>query len=335
MDVISHALIGAATALCAAKPHETRAAALAGAIAGVAPDADALIRSSADPLLYLEYHRHFSHSLLFVPIGAAVVTGMLWLLLRGYFKQIGLSRLYLFCVLGYALAGLLDACTSYGTHLLWPFNDARLAWNIIAVFDPLFTLLVALPLAWAIWRVRPLLAVVGLALGAGYLLLGALQHQHALTLLAAHADAKQIPAKRLLVKPTFANLILWRGMIQTPDEIHALALRPALFAAERVYSGHTARRARREDFSTLPAASRLRSDIARFAFFSDDLLTYTDGNATRLGDARYAMLPTSLYPMWSIEFDITQSQQPVRLITDRTMSNSDRERFVDMLLGLP
>lgn len=335
MDVVSHALIGGATALCAAKPHETRIAIVAGAVAGVAPDADALIRSSSDALLYLEYHRHFSHSLLFIPVGAALVAGVLWLLLHKRLAAPAFPRLYVFCFLGYALAGVLDACTSYGTHLLWPVSDARTAWNIIAVFDPLFTLLLVIPLAMAVWRLRPRLAVFGLALGASYLLVGAIQHQRALTLLTAHAEAQQLSSERLLVKPTFANLILWRGIVQTRDEIHVVAVRPALFEAARVYPGDTARRVRRDDFSLLPSTNRLRSDIQRFAFFSDDLLTYTDANAMRLGDARYAMSPTSLHPMWSIEFDIAQPEQRVQLLTDRTMSKADRARFMEMLFGRP
>jgi len=40
-----------------------------GALAGMAPDLDILIRSSSDPLLKLEFHRHFSHSLFFIPVG--------------------------------------------------------------------------------------------------------------------------------------------------------------------------------------------------------------------------------------------------------------------------
>jgi inner membrane protein len=335
MDVISHALAGAATALCAAKPHETRVAALAGAIAGIAPDADALIRSSDDALMYLEYHRHFTHSLLFVPIGAALVAGIVWLLLRRQFKDIGLSRLYLYCVLGFLLAGALDACTSYGTHLLWPFTEARTAWNVISVFDPLFTLLIAIPLVLAMrWR-RPQLAALSLAVGASYLLLGALQHQRALSLLTAHANDQNLTAERLLVKPTFANLILWRGMIQTGDEIYVAVVRPSLLSQARVYPGERAQRAVVTDFTQLAADTRLHRDIERFAFFSDDLLIYADASATNLGDARYAMLPTSLHPMWSIRFDVTQPERPVELITDRTMTPNDRARFMDMLFGRP
>ena len=37
-------------------------AGLAAAVAAMAPDLDALIQSSADPLLYLEYHRQFTHA---------------------------------------------------------------------------------------------------------------------------------------------------------------------------------------------------------------------------------------------------------------------------------
>ena len=41
-------------------------------VASVAPDLDVLIRSSVDPLLFLEFHRQFTHSLVFIPIGAAL-----------------------------------------------------------------------------------------------------------------------------------------------------------------------------------------------------------------------------------------------------------------------
>ena len=88
-------------------------------VAGLLPDADALIYSASDPLLQLEYHRHFSHALVFIPFGAALATLLLWPLLR---HHIPLGALYRYALLGYGTGGLLDACTSYGTHLLWPFS---------------------------------------------------------------------------------------------------------------------------------------------------------------------------------------------------------------------
>ena len=47
-----------------------RTPAIAGAAAGVLPDADALIQSGADALLVLDYPRHFTYALAFVPSGA-------------------------------------------------------------------------------------------------------------------------------------------------------------------------------------------------------------------------------------------------------------------------
>ena len=56
-----------------------RRAWLYGCVGGLAPDLDVFIRSSADPLVALEYHRHFTHSLLFIPIGGTLV-GLPWAL---------------------------------------------------------------------------------------------------------------------------------------------------------------------------------------------------------------------------------------------------------------
>ena len=45
-----------------------------GCIGGLAPDLDVLISSSEDPLLFLEYHRQFTHSLIFIPFGSLFVS---------------------------------------------------------------------------------------------------------------------------------------------------------------------------------------------------------------------------------------------------------------------
>src|SRR5687768_7761326 len=132
MDLLTHGLVGAALAQSGAPREEARVAAGIGFLAGMLADADALITSASDPLLVLEYHRHFTHSLTFIPVGAAIAAAVLWPFMR---SRLGFARLYVYALLGYALAGALDACTSYGTHLLWPFSDARQALSIIAVVD--------------------------------------------------------------------------------------------------------------------------------------------------------------------------------------------------------
>ncbi len=70
MDPISQGAAGAILPQTFASVEKTRVYVLLGALAGMAPDLDVLIRSPTDPLLFLEYHRQFTHALLFVPIGA-------------------------------------------------------------------------------------------------------------------------------------------------------------------------------------------------------------------------------------------------------------------------
>ena len=140
MDPISQGALGAvAGASCADRTTVRKAVAVGGA-AGMLADADIFISSASDPLLIIEYHRHFSHSLVFIPLGALLCAGVFWLLTAKRW-QLSFRQLYLFSLAGYSTSGLLDACTSYGTHLLWPFSDARTAWSIISIIDPIFTVM--------------------------------------------------------------------------------------------------------------------------------------------------------------------------------------------------
>ena len=80
-----------------------------------------------------------THSLIFIPIGSLICALVFYYLFARRW-QISFKLTYLFCLLGYATHGLLDACTSYGTQLLWPFSTERISWNTISIVDPLFTL---------------------------------------------------------------------------------------------------------------------------------------------------------------------------------------------------
>ena len=82
MDIVTQGLLGATLAQSAAESTRLRLATAVGFAAGLLPDADGLIRSGDDPLLFLEFHRHFSHSLVFIPAGALIAAAIFWLLLR-------------------------------------------------------------------------------------------------------------------------------------------------------------------------------------------------------------------------------------------------------------
>lgn len=331
MDLLTQGLLGGAVAQTGAPARETRAATAVGVLAGMLPDADTLIRSPDDPLLFLDFHRHFTHSFVFIPVVALVAALLAWPVLR---RRVEFSRIYLYAVLGAAFAALLDACTSYGTRLFWPLSDEAVALNIVSIVDPVITLALAVGIVLGLRRPRPGPARMALLIVAAYLGAGAWQHHRALESAQALALARGQPPERLLVKPTLANVLLWRSLYVHDGRIHADAVRVAPFGDTRVYPGEAA--------SLLDAgvqldaadpAAALGPAFPRFARFADGLVVRHPQRPEFLGDARYAMLPTSLRPLWGIVPAGKESPYPALFVTDRSMSPEERGLFVAMLLG--
>src|SRR5210317_2011631 len=216
MDPVSQAVLGASVPQAVSRKIHLAAATLFGALAGMAPDLDSLIRSDTDPLLYLEFHRQFSHSLFFIPIGALICTAVFYALFARRW-QISFKLTYLFCFLGYATHGLLDACTSYGTQLLWPFSNERFAWNTISIVDPLFTLpLLALVITGA-RKKKPLFSQIALCWVIFYLGLGVFQNYRVTEAGTQLARERGHTPIRLEAKPTIGNLLLWKVIYEMKD----------------------------------------------------------------------------------------------------------------------
>lgn len=289
--------MGAAFAQSGAEPQRIRDFTLAGALAACLPDLDIFIRSSTDPILYLEYHRQFTHSLLFIPIGAGLCALLLYPLTR---RRLSYRETFLACLLGYASHGLLDACTSYGTQLFWPFSDMRVAWNWIAVVDPLFTLPLLLLVAIGCFRRSRTFAVMGLCWGLVYLGIGALQHQRATELAQSLAAERGHEPARMLVKPGFANLLLWKSLYEADgrfyaDGIHA-GLAGAVCDGESIDALVIGR-----DLSWLNPDSRQARDLQRFRWYSQDWLALDPEDPFYVVDVRYASLPDRISPLWGLQ----------------------------------
>ncbi|SVD24497.1 uncharacterized protein METZ01_LOCUS377351, partial [marine metagenome] len=99
MDPLAQGIAGAALAgSCSREKDEARLAIGVGFLAGLAADLDVFIRSSSDPLLRLEFHRQFTHSLVFIPVGGLFVAAILWPFLR---HRVTFLRTWTFATLGY------------------------------------------------------------------------------------------------------------------------------------------------------------------------------------------------------------------------------------------
>ena len=106
MDPITQGVLGASVPQAIATKKHIVAATVFGALAGMSPDLDNLIRSGTDPLLRMEYHRQFTHSLVFIPVGA-LICALLFYFLFSRRWQINFKYTYIYCLLGYATHGLL------------------------------------------------------------------------------------------------------------------------------------------------------------------------------------------------------------------------------------
>jgi inner membrane protein len=330
LDLLTQGLLGGVLAQSVADKRESRSAALVGFGAALLADADVLIGASGDPLLNLEFHRHFTHSLIFIPVGALIATLLFWPMLR---KRVGFAKIYRYAFLGYATSGLLDACTSYGTHLLWPFSDERIAWSIIAIVDPVFSLVLLIALILGLKYRKSLPTRVGLVFAGAYLLLGLWQHGNALQAATELAERRGHEVQRIIVKPTMANLVLWRSIYQSGDFYHVDAIRTGP-GPERIYPGESVRKFVLErDRPWLEAGSVLARDIERFSKISNGYVVPDPGRASVLIDIRYSMLPIGITPMWGIDLNVESDSQHARFEVYRDRPDNARELFIAMLLG--
>jgi len=112
MDPLTQGAVGVTASQLVSTRKEKLMAAVMGFFSGMAADLDVLIKSSEDPLLFLEYHRHFTHALVFIPVGALICATVFYTLIPSFKRALSFSRVYLFCLLH-------DACGIGCLHHLW------------------------------------------------------------------------------------------------------------------------------------------------------------------------------------------------------------------------
>jgi inner membrane protein len=301
-----------------------------GCLAGMSPDLDVLIRSSTDPILFLEFHRQFTHALIFIPFGALICALAFHHWAK---KRLSFRMTYLVCLLGYSTHALLDACTTYGTQLFWPFTDTRVTWNTIAVVDPLATLpLLALVITSAV-KANPWYARVGLIWFLTYLGAGWIQHHRADVAAAALASSRGHDGAEVSVKPGFANLLVWKSVYEFEDRYYVDAVRAGLTLI--YYEGQSiATLDVNRDLPWLDLDSQQGIDLERFRWFSMGYLALDPERDNFVIDVRYSILPNEIKPLWGIGLDPEAAPGAhVTFESERDTSPQRLSLFWDMLKG--
>ena len=329
MDPLTQGTIGAVLPQALSKKN-LGIVALLGFLSGMAPDLDIFIRSSTDPLLSLEYHRQFTHSLVFIPFGGLICALFLFVV----FKKISpfnFKKTWLYCTLGYGTHGLIDACTSYGTLLFWPFSDIRISWNNISIIDPLFTIPLILLIALATIKKKNVYSKIALGWAVIYLMIGMYLHNVAINVGKEIAEQRGHTITRIKAKPSFGNLILWKTIYETDNQFYVDATN-LLF--NKIIPGESIKKLNQEeDFPWLKEESQQYKDVERFKWFSNDFLAVNPQNKNQIIDIRYSGIPNEIGGLWGVQLNPNKhNQEHVEFVSMRSASIERFKVLRDMIL---
>ncbi len=323
MDPVTHVLLGASVGYATCGQRLGRSAALMGGLAAFVPDADIFIRSSTDPLLAIEHHRGFTHALSFAPVGATLVAAV-WLWQRRWRPRAFL--VWLCCFLAYLSHCLLDASTSYGTQLLWPFSRARAGWDLISIIDPVFTVVLILGLVVGLGLKTIRVTHAGLALAGIYLILGGVQHFRAVTVQKELAAQRGHAIERHEVMPTLANNLVWRALYVEAGRIYSDRIRVGWFSGATVVEGWSLPLVTTAELTEAEQARNQRQSFERFRWFSEGWVARKPDDDSVLGDMRYSLSTEAFDPIWGIRFVSTDAPATIEWVnrsSNRRISLSD------------
>src|SRR5690606_12818829 len=217
MDSVTQIVLGAAVGEKVLGEKIGNKALLYGAIAGTIPDLDVYVGKLFDPITAIEIHRGFSHSILFFVLLSPLLG---WLTSKIERKSgVGFKKATWFWFLGLLTHALLDAFTTWGTQLFFPF-DIRLSVHSIFVIDPLYTLpfLFCLLMVFRFRRNNPKRRKwnnLGLIISTSYLMLTVLVQQVVRLKFEDALQKENIAYVRKIVKPSPFNIILWNTVVET------------------------------------------------------------------------------------------------------------------------
>ena len=220
MDSLTQIVLGASVAEATLGKKIGNKAILLGAIAGTIPDLDIVTRFFTDDLTASTMHRGFSHSLIFPFITAPILA---WLLKKIYSSYSNVSffdwlKMFFLAIITHPL---LDAQTTWGTQLFWPF-EWRIAIENIFIIDPIYTLpfltfLIITAFQDRLSKKRKLYNSLGLIISSAYLLLTLSFKGVAHYNIAKGLEENNIEYKDINTRATYFNSILWSSQIELED----------------------------------------------------------------------------------------------------------------------
>ena len=241
------------------------------------------------------------------------------------------SLLFFFSIVTHPL---LDACTTYGTQLFEPFSSFRVAWNVVSVADPLYTVPFLTLLILASRQLRGSLKRkrynwAGIIISSAYLVFCTVIMLKANKVLDKTIEKENIQAINTFVGPTILNSILWNGTVET-DSFFYTGLY-SFFDKEASFK-----------LAPLPKNHHLLKDhwedehVKILRWFSNDFFSVhqLDDKTLRLGDLRFGALKSAPNepPAYIFFFDMQIQDGELRAIHVQ-QGPEDRKAGFDSLWG--
>ncbi len=332
MDPFTQGIVGTTVAQSGSKKDTLIIASVIGLLAGLSADLDIFIRSSTDPLLFLEYHRHFTHSIFFIPFGA-LICAIVFYYLFSKRNNLSFRQTYFFSFLGYATHGIIDSFTTYGTLLLWPFTDERIAWNTISVIDPIFTTPVFIFVILSIVKRNKKFSIYAIVWILFYQMIAYMQKLRAEDLIYNYAQTFKHKVEYIEAKPSFGNIIVWKVIYSTSEKYYVNAIRLSL--DYKIYPGESIEKLDvSKSFPWLDVSSQQAKDIEKFRWFSNGYLGVDKKNSDIIYDVRFSTIPNQVEGLWGIKLDENKNNfEHVEYVTNR---KRDLDRFnilINMVSG--
>ncbi|MDZ4815816.1 MAG: metal-dependent hydrolase [Verrucomicrobiota bacterium] len=291
MDNLSHGLVGLAVGSVVFRKHLGTPAIWLSLVAAEVPDLDILLHSDSDPLFFIKYHRHFTHSLV-VGIVISLLVALPWILKSKEDKS--KWKVWWLCSFtAFASHCLLDAVTSYGTLLLWPFTSHRFAWDFISIVDPIFTGVLLIGGIAALFLRNKKVFHGSIILAGLYFLLCVIQQVRVNSNLQQIASLRGHTPERHRVLTTLGNNVVYHCIYEHQNRIFLVGIRQPWIGRATFNEGA----------DVLKMSSQQVSDegTRTFLWFTSDWGALDPVQSNTILDARYIMNYKPLIYLWGYD----------------------------------
>lgn len=312
MDSISQALWGSLSAEASTKESDGLKIRpwLMGLVGGTLPDLDSFLKSSTDPLFSTLMHRHFTHSIFFIPIGALVCWLLFWPFFRKTKEHYG--KYYRISLFAYGTHWILDLLTSYGTQIFWPLSTERFSLDWVSIVDPIVTVpwLIAFILILIFKKNKKQVLKVIFLYTLTYFAWTGTQEWRAEKAIQKIAEAQGHQPERIRVFPSLGNSLWFRGVYLFEGQIYSQGVLVPPHKASLYRPGTQMTRIKPEQLMSDNAV--LNRQIRIWNWFVDDWMYAVDGDNNVLGDGRYTMSAEGFDTLWALSLNRENPKQSIR-----------------------